>query len=240
MTTQTIEQTETEFLNKGVDAGMKKFCMVPSYTKENLSIASLADKSIGRGTEGILVTETETVVTDGHMMLIVEAAKVEKQHLPIDLVDHAASSFEPFILPAKQAVEAGKAIPKTPMSTLSRAFVSEVGEKRQWSTYDLEAVRSATFRPVESTYPNWQAVVPVDSSTDTEITFNLSVLVPLLKAMQGVVEKDSKGDQCVTFRIRDNSSAMRIDGRVSEKRATTGVIMPFRDNVNAHNWNKTV
>src|SRR4051812_33319578 len=92
-----------------------------------LRLGTLASVDDSRFTlQGILVTESEAIVTDGHLLARVDLPKVELDKVPSIRGMKTARTWKPFILPADACAEALKSLPRKPsLPILSNAFVAD-------------------------------------------------------------------------------------------------------------------
>jgi hypothetical protein len=207
---------------------------------------------------GILITENETVGTDGHILARVSLpTDVYVQDFPT-IEGFTPNGFKSAVLPSKTAQELEKAIPKSKYQPiLNHAAVTEHDGKLQLAVTDLESPRVITARPVEGTFPNWQAVfepptqevnykmvdklkvetaeleanlhqrVPVPVSTD--ITLSAELLKRLADAVSKFSDKDSSP---VRLRFYGADHAVRFDAVNSDGQELNGLLMPMRTELN--------
>ena len=135
--------------------------------KHNLNLAALASKEMSRFTlNGILVTPTETVETDGHQLCTVSMQKTDTEAVPHpNGVDFApAADWKPFILPAGEALDIAKAIPKkSTVPICQNAFIgakTDVNGTAQIAVTNLEQFRVFNPRKLEGNFPDWKRVIP--------------------------------------------------------------------------------
>lgn len=142
-------------------------------TKAQLETAKLADsKEDNYGISNLRVTETETVVTDGHVLL------VAKHRQPI-------AGLKPFSLSRADALTLAKAA-----TTKSSRYESGPYAKVAKVEIDIEATQAnghvraigssvVEVVKVESSYPDWTRVIPTDAP-DFTIGVDAKLLATLL------------------------------------------------------------
>lgn len=202
--------------------------------KHNLNIAKLAPKEASRfNVNAIRVTPNETVVTDGHYMMVVSTVALSADTFPNnpDSGLTVRDDFAPFNLNAKAALAAAASLPKrTPIPVLGCAAVAMNGDlKPKLLTTDLEQVQ--TFPADEGSFPDWQRVMPKADDMPFVIGLDARLLRPLLE--QFIAFQDSKRQPAVVdFRFKDARSAILMTTRTdrSDGQTMTAVLMPTRIN----------
>lgn len=201
--------------------------------RNNLAIAKAAPKEESKYVlNGILIEPQQSVVTDGHMMLIVGHSPVHgAADFPALGGGHInQSEFPAFMIPTKTALDIAKAIPQgTKLPAIEYAAVSHV-EKDHVSivTTDLDTERVFRFRKLVGKFPNWRMVVPVVRDGDPSITFDLDLLQDTLNQMKAA------GVTTVTMRFKDPDSACRIDGKITEtEQPVTAIVVPLNAKIAA-------
>jgi hypothetical protein len=195
-------------------------------TKQNLQIAKLAPNGASRYTlNGILVTPTKTVVTDGHCMVIVEASNTSVADFPL-LKDGSkpAETFAPFILSASAALEVAKSIPtKSPIEPVKRAAVGATSKDyNTLVTTDLDTERKFTTRSVNGQFPSWSAALPQPDKFTLKTTLGLDVIVPVL------TELKSMGVEKITLRLQNEENVLQLDGVIKDTgQKVTALVMPY-------------
>jgi DNA polymerase III sliding clamp (beta) subunit (PCNA family) len=210
--------------------------------RNNLRIAKLTAKD---GTKyainGVLVTPTETVATDGHILVAVATDPQTAEEIPSAIRSEA--DFAPFICPRDTAIEAEKTIPKNhPVPLLKHAFVRRTEDGAELVATDMETDRTIRVQTIAGTYPNWRQCFP---STEPAATFTVDAVLLLNLLREIVPMVKARGSAPVTVRVYDHDSdannagrAVRIDARTVEGQNVTALIMPLRGNSSAHDWQR--
>jgi DNA polymerase III sliding clamp (beta) subunit (PCNA family) len=184
--------------------------------KYNLSIAKLASKEISRyALGGILVTHNHTVVTDGHLMVVVSCPASEQTH-------------PPFIMAAQDAAKIAAALPKNGDNPARRnAAVGAAAENGLVPvlTYGEEQ-QFYNVRPLSGSFPDFERVIPKASGNKFKITLDAK----LLKDLMAQFETFCKGEKnlAVEFYFRTDSDAVRMDAQGGDGQHMTAVLMPMR------------
>ena len=233
------------------------------FNKHNFAIAALAASEESRFTlNGILVTPTETVVTDGHALIRVStpsALEADPDAFPVwRSGDYQRSTklpetFPPFVLPTKNCREIAKAIPaKSTIPVLKHAAVLQVEMKQDphnpdvqhpsaatFITNDADAVSSRVFtaQVPEGRFPDYERVIPPIENYDVSTCFNPALLSKVIDRFTSFLEEDAGAGIRIYFE-RSGVVGLTIEG----ENRTTGqimkaVVMPMKD-LTAHEYNK--
>lgn len=213
--------------------------------KHNLSLASLASKETSRFTlNGILVTPTETVETDGHQLCTVSMQKTDTEAVPSPTgVDFAAvADWKPFILPAGEALDIAKALPKkSTIPILQNAFIgskTDVNGTAQIAVTNLDQFRVFNPRKLEGNFPDWKRVIPKPEENPPAlcVSIDAALLARVLKQVESF-RGDVRQPFCRMYFWGDKkesgvllcNNAIRIDADNDTGQHFTGVVMPGRD-----------
>lgn len=198
--------------------------------RNNLAIAKAAPKDEGKYVlQGILIEPRQSIVTDGHMMIIVAHTAHSAADFPNLGGGHVSQDeFPAFMIPTKTALEIAKAIPtKTTLPILEHAAVSHFdGDHVSMVATDLETERVFRFKRLVGQFPNWRAVLPHPTEDKPSITFDVDILQDTLNHLK------SMGVSAITMRFNDGDSPMRIDGVIKETgQAVTAIVVPMNSKV---------
>jgi hypothetical protein len=198
--------------------------------KHNLEIARLASKEESRYViGGILVTPAETVVTDGHCLVTVSTPKWPAESFPVIDGVVPTEEFEPFILPAKAALEIAKAIPSsTSLLILQHVIVGEEGKDSKsavLATTDLDLPRVFRPRKLEGRFPDHKLVIPGRERVSVAICLNLELLEKVVKELKALA-KNKLGAPALISVIDDRSPCM-IEVQGEDGQTAQAVIMPI-------------
>lgn len=199
--------------------------------KLNFAVLPFASKEDSRYTlKGILVTDKETVATDGHRLArITVPTDAKEENYPDVAGFEKHAEFTPFILPVDAAKEIVKTVPNNrSIPIINHARVSSNGAV-QVVTTDLDNPRLFAPRPLTGQFPNWQAVFPLpEKEPVASVTLNGNYLVDAAKAAGMFNDRshalklkiyDSNGNKTVVISAESAETGQRFDC----------VIMPMRD-----------
>lgn len=201
--------------------------------KQSLGIAKLAPKEESRYTlNSILVTDKETVTTDGHMLTRVShSAKMQAETFPVVPGQTGAPNGKgPIIIPASVALDALKTIPKKatiPILNNVAVYQSEDRETTTLVTTDMDSPRSYAIRKQTGQFPSWEAVW-TSKKPSAEVTLDAKLLLQIAKA---AVEFHDDKDQPASLRIQvfDAQTAVRFDiDNTETEQGFSSIIMPLR------------
>jgi hypothetical protein len=207
--------------------------------KHNLNIAKLASKEASRfssrfSLKSIQVSPTETVVTDGHLMMIVSNVDLEADTFPVreDTGIKAVDTFKPFLLSAENALKAANKLPKrSSIRVLQCAAVAvdpaDPMAKPMVLTNDLN--EQTMYATDEADFPDWQRVLPKVTDTKFSIRLDVRRLATLLNQFISMCDADNKKIPAnVRFHFTDKSSPVLM---ICERngQTMTGVLCPLRD-----------
>lgn len=223
------------------------------HNKKNFTIGSLVAKSEDHrfGLASVQVHPDKTVACDGHVLVLVSNTDTENENFPVVDGVTPIAEFEPFLIPAAQAIAITKAIPnERALPALNHAVigVNGDGESKVIVTTDLEAKTVFKVEDTEPQFPRWERVLDeITSEPVATVTFDLNLLLPTLKALAAF-----GADRCkvVTMRVyksdkdrADRSQTpVRFDAQNWDTRQhMTAIVMPFNDLVDAKNdWTPKV
>lgn len=206
---------------------------VTLLNRKSLRLAELAPKEESRYTlRALSVTDKETVVTDGHLLVRVTHPKVDAGHFPTIPGFAAGKAFERVLLPVDAAKDIAKAIPtKTTIPILAHAALAVTtdadGAHLSVAVTDLDTHRVFSPKAMSGQYPNWQAVMPHEVPV-----FSISVDANLLlKLCKYVTEfkKDDNGPATVRMSFTGPQNAVRLDAVSKDtQQGMTALLMPVR------------
>lgn len=201
--------------------------------KHNLNIAALCSKEESRFTlNSILVTPDATVETDGHQLVKVTLPPdMKAESFPVrEGQSPAVDSWKPFLLPASEALNIAKALPKkTTMPVLKYAAVTEDTDKNGHSSIavtDLEMARVFNTKKPEGNFPDFERIMPKKEDAEFRIAFNAELLRRVLQQVEAFRSEEHNAE-CV-FSFASPSGPLRVDARNGQGQEFTGVIMPLR------------
>jgi DNA polymerase III sliding clamp (beta) subunit (PCNA family) len=197
--------------------------------KHNLNITQFASKEETRyALKGILVTEHETVATNGHILVRVTTPTTDEKNFPDVPGFEQHAEFKPFILPSDAAKEIAKATPKhKSIPVLNHARVSSNGAV-QVATTDLDNPRVFNPKPLVGQFPNWQAILP-KGEPEVSVTISADYLTELAKAAGKMADDRSKA---IKLRIYNCGSFKQVSIEVTcsdTGQTFQSVLMPMRD-----------
>lgn len=201
--------------------------------KHNLNIAALCSKEESRFTlNSILVTPQATVETDGHQLVKVTLPPdMKAEAFPIrEGQPPAVDTWKPFLLPASEALNIAKALPKkTTLPILKHAAVTEDTDSNGHSSIavtDLEMARVFNTKKPEGNFPDFERVIPKKEDAEFRIAFNAELLRRVLQQVEAF-RAEQHNTECV-LSFASPSGPLRIDARNDQGQEFTGVIMPLR------------
>ncbi len=202
-------------------------------SRTNLAIASLASGEASRFTlNGILVTPTETVVTNGHTMTICPTPDVDVDSYPELHNFKATKEFTPFIMPQKVALDLLKQIPKNSTHPVLMNVAIGTGattDHVQVATTDLQTQNVQQISPLTGNYPDYKRVIPKDEDLQFSITLSGEYIRDIVNIH--IKHQDVKrGSTPVVLKFRDSQHAMVIESRGDTP--LKSVIMPHRQEGN--------
>lgn len=199
--------------------------------KHNLSIAKFCSKENSRyEVGGVLITDVETVATDGHTLVRVSTPEVPADQFPEIEGFKAKESWKPFILPREAALRLAKELPsKDTVPALACAAVgdaTDAGTEAVFATTDLETKLVVSVRKPDGQFPNWKQVVPSTDDAKATITLNANYLKELFSAIAAFTKGDTL--PLATLRFFASEGALRVDASNEAGQYFTGVIMPVQ------------
>jgi DNA polymerase III sliding clamp (beta) subunit (PCNA family) len=190
----------------------------------SLSVAEFASKGHLRyALQAILVTQEETVATNGHYLVRVENPKAKLEQFPVVPGTVPTVEADSFLLARDAALAVAKNIPKkTTIPILNHARVGVDAEgKIQAVTTDLDTSHPVTIRATEGKFPQWKVLWP-KSEPKVTICLSTEYLAQLAKAA-GKLSKN------LEISIWDKQSAIRLDAYSSDtEQHWSAVLMPMR------------
>lgn len=212
--------------------------------RHNLAIAALASKEESRFTLNALhVTPDYTAETDGHQLVKVTRPKlaVSSSSFPeIPGQPLATDDFKPFLLPAADARELAKSLPKkSTIPILQCAAIAQVeepigdGEETKLRTTVMTTdLSSAKFvRPdMPGNFPDIDRVIPNPNKATFAICLDAAILKNLMAQVESfVTAQAAHGKRApVRFYFQDDKAAIRFDCEGGDDQHMTGVLMPMR------------
>lgn len=198
------------------------------YNKYNFLIAKYfaPTKSARPEITGILITPNKTVATDSFRLAVITTPEVSPEDIPALPNKRIVKGFNPFILPKETAIEILKAIPKGGLLPIvENAFLTQVNKEMvEFTTTDLDKIRSVATRVIEGDYPNYKEVLSEQCKYDN-ITLNIAFLIEILQ-----FSKQFSGKSYVTLRIpRDKKQPVRVNLENDLGQKATLLLMPVRD-----------
>lgn len=222
------------------------------HNRKNFTIGSLVAKSEDNRFDlaSVQVYPDKTVACDGHVLALVSGTETPNDSFPVIDGVSPIERFEPFLIPATQAIAVTKAIPnERQLPALNHAVIglNGDGKSKVIATTDLET--KTVFKVEESTrvqFPRWDRVFnELADEPIATVTFDLNLLLPALKALSAFGADRAK---IVTMRIygsdkdlADRSQTpVRFDAQNWDtKQHMTVIVMPFNDKVEAKEWRQT-
>jgi hypothetical protein len=209
--------------------------------KHNLNIAALCSKEESRFTlKAILVTPEASVETDGHQLIKVTLPNLKVESFP-DIANKPkpVDTWKPFLLPASEALNIVKALPKkSSIPVLKCAAVTEATDQNGHASIlvtDLEMTREFNPKKPEGNFPDYERVMPKDEEVEYRTAFNPELLGRVLKQVQDFISEDKtvrRGirhfNGCILSFTKPNG-ALRIEAKNDEGQTMTAVVMPMRD-----------
>jgi len=202
--------------------------------KNNLAVSFAAATEESRYTcNAVLVTDKETVATDGHILARVSLPQgVEDSAFPT-IEGFKPNGFSRALIPLAIAKEIEKAIPKkTTIPILGHAAISsettDDGQKVTVCVTDLDNTRIMPIREVTGQFPNWQAVFPKKDPV-LDISFDAELLKRIATAASKFSDK-TRGPAPIRLRFYGPNEAMRFDC-TNDGQEMNGLAMPLRADV---------
>ena len=218
--------------------------------KNNFAVSFAAAKEQSRYTmHAILVTDQETVATDGHILARVSLpTEAKKQDFP-NPPGFTPNGFTKALVPVLTCKDIEKAIPKKPnFPILQHAAITTSEKNVQVAVNDLESPRVFTVKPPEGQFPNWDSSalwdhskpaeparngLPAQPAKDGKPVIDIAFDANLLKRVLDAAVKFSNGDRIKPVRLRfyGNNDSMRFDMVNDDGQELNGLVMPVRSDV---------
>lgn len=198
--------------------------------KHNLSIASFCCAEKSRFTlDGILVTPSCTVVTDGHRLVKVTTPTQQGGSDAFPALPNftAVAKWKPFIMPRVDAQEIARAIPKVnTIPVLNHAAVgAATKDSVQVAVTDLERKQVFDVRPCTGNFPDYERVIPTGEPV-LEVGLNAKYMA---EAFDALAKFGDKRMSACMLRIREKANAVEIFGRnLDTGQEMTHIVMPLR------------
>jgi hypothetical protein len=202
--------------------------------KRNLELAKLASKEESRyQLSAILLTEAETVVTDGHILARVSLPEHKPEQFPVIEGFTPNGSNRDALIPREAALDAAKRITKkTSIPILTCAAVSVDDKPKDASgdeaksatvtiaTTDLDTHHITPTREPEGCFPNWHVIWPKEAKL--EIVLDCKLLI-------GLLQQAAQFGQYARFRFYGPDKAVRIDTQKNDDgQEFNALLMPAR------------
>jgi len=134
------------------------------YNKYNFSIAKFGGNENRPELNGVFITPSETIATDGFRMIRVKSIKKDLGDYPqLPAGKTPKTNFQPFILNKKTALKIASELAKIKEATLpilENAVITRAKQESVEITFtDLETIQSIMARPVEGKYPNYKEII---------------------------------------------------------------------------------
>jgi len=134
------------------------------YNKYNFTIAKFGGNENRPELDGVFITPSETVATDGFRMIRVKSIKKDLGDYPqLPAGKAPKTNFQPFILNKKTALKIASELAKIKEATLpilENAVITRAKKDSVEITFtDLETIQSIMARPVEGKYPNYKEII---------------------------------------------------------------------------------
>jgi len=189
--------------------------------RHNLDIAKLASKEESRYVLGaILANETDTIVTDGHCLVIVSKPPVPESAPVVEGFERVDT---PRLIPRQCALDLAK------LAKGADFNVVQLGKNGNGAKPAAAIDNSIVyFDPIDGQFPNYKAVMP--NHRDAVFTINLDpqLLGKVLDVVNSAIGKEKRLAREVTFRFYDKDKAIRIDAtNVDAGQQITAVVMPM-------------
>lgn len=210
--------------------------------RNNLLATKFASQEESRyAINAILVTEHETVGTDGHILARVSLPNVPTERFPA-IDGFTPNGFTSALLPVKTAIDIEKSIAKKNSNypILENAAITTHDNKIQVAAIaDLSAPKVITVHPVDGQFPNWERrfdrpTTEVDGQeVELPYTTDITLSAELLKRVADAAIKFA-GKQAgapVRLRFTTPNNAVRFDVTNDEGQEMNGLIMPMRTDV---------
>jgi hypothetical protein len=195
--------------------------------RNNFQIAELAPDDEERLTMcGILVAPNRTVVTNGHMAVVVSAVDTIQPSLfeQIEGIE-PAESFTPFILDRDSAIKIAKRIPKdtedNPVFPIIDA-TTEGNDRAMVSINDIFRQEILRATKIAGDFPDVQRAIPDKEAARFTLLIDPELLTRLLKAVVRFCD-----GRAMEMRLYGAGRPVRIDAGDAEQ-SLVAVIMPLR------------
>jgi hypothetical protein len=194
--------------------------------KNNFEIGKLAPKPDDESRPGlscVLVSPDKTVVTDGHYIIEVSGAECEDNFLPFDDVMPSAD-FEPFTVPADEAIALAKVFVKTETPEGNLLAVQPDNGKGVSAFALRQERREKVFRmdKPDRSFPDYEEIFAGLKDEAAFVLLDLNLLIPVLRHMKNV-----SGGQ-VRIALNGPDKAVRLDCINTEtKQSVRAAIMPM-------------
>lgn len=157
--------------------------------RNNFQIGKLAPASEDDSTNlsCVLVCPDKTAVTDGHSVIEVTAAECEMNYLPFDDV-MPELDFEPFTMPAEEAVALSKMFVKSETPDGNILAVQPENGRGAAAFALRQARKEKVFRMdrEKGKFPNYEAIFDRVKDEIAYVTLDLNMLIPLLRHMKAI------------------------------------------------------
>ena len=201
------------------------------YNKYNFTIAKFGSNENRPELNGIFITSSETIATDGFRMIRVKSNKGDLGDYPkLPAGKTPKTNFQPFILNKKTALKIASELAKikeTTLSILENAVITKAKQDSVEITFtDLETFQSIMARPVEGKYPNYKEII--NKREGRKIVLSTKLLKDIIdffndftthKQIELYIPKDSEKPIYFTGTREINSIEQRADA----------VLMPIKE-----------
>lgn len=197
--------------------------------KKSLKLADFAPKDEARYIlNAIHVTETETRVTDGHLLVRVshpKDANSKTSTFPV-VPGFTPNGFKSALLATATAKEIAKATPakeKIPILNYAAMSLSEDGSI-QCAVTDLESPRVFSIKSMAGTFPNCDGIMPPVPARFS-IALDASLLLKIVK-----YASDFGDERCPAIKLQfwGEDKPIRIDCDSDRDQGMTALLMPLR------------
>jgi len=192
--------------------------------KARLALAKLAPKDHSRySIQGICVNQKHTVVTDGHIIVMVEhpSSPVQDKDFPQTPGLETYPVTGNVLVSTEAALAALKALPKK--STIPVIQNAALGTDGKIFVNTLDSVQSFQHY-MGGQYPNYEQVIPKDKPK-AEVCLNADLLISVAKY---IAENGDDRIPAMRLTIYDGSTAVRIDSKTASGEPIMALIMPLR------------
>ena len=187
---------------------------MPLLNRHNLELAKLASAS-RFVINGIHVTPRETVVTDGHMMVVVSNPDMDAECFPVVQSGAVSNTWKPFNLDAKAVLDLAKHLPKkATIPVLACAGVIDGEETVTVVATDLEQEFTARAKRNGARFPDYERAVWDGANATFAITMNPAKLAAVLSHVAGFIGATTKANSGVcTIKFKNQTGAFRIEAK---------------------------